>query len=243
MIRDFLLNVRRAETPFYRRLKRIALAMRSARLPLPRFLHPLLRTGYRAQLSAKSAWSWCWDRLYREPLFRSRCETVGNRFLLHRMPFVLGHAEIHIGNDVSFYGQVDIFSGRLFDHPKVLIGNGVHIGHGLVVIVNREIAIGDGVNISPGVRIMDTDSHPRDAESRIAKLPPRKDEVKPVRIGRYAWIGEHSYILKGVTIGEGAIIGVNSVVVTDIPPYTIAMGNPARVVLKTGLKPVPSAGK
>lgn len=240
MIRDFLLKIRRAETPFYKRLKRIAKAMRSARLPLPRSLHPLLRTGYRAQLSCKNVWSWGCDRLYREPLFRGRCETIGERFMLHRMPFVMGHAEIHIGNDVSFYGQVDIFSGGLFDHPRVLIGNGVHIGHGLVMIVNREITIEDGVNISPGVRIMDTDSHPRDAESRVANLPPEKEEVKPVRIGRYAWIGEHTYIQKGVTIGEGAIIGVNSVVVTDIPAYTIAMGNPARVILKTGLKPVPA---
>ena len=62
------------------------------------------------------------------------------------------------------------------------------------------------------------------------------DEVKPVRVCRYAWIGQKSFILKGVTVGEGAVVGANSVVVTDVPPYTVVMGNPARVVVN-GLTP------
>ena len=72
----------------------------------------------------------------------------------------------------------------------------------------------------------------RDAAERIADLPPRLEEIKPVRICRRAWIGQNAFILKGVTIGEGAVVGVNSVVVSDIPPYAVAMGNPARVVVK-----------
>ena len=87
---------------------------------------------------------------------------------------------------------------------------------------------------------MDTDSHPRDVAERIADLPPRPEEIRPLRICKNAWIGNGSVILKGVTIGEGAIIGVNSVVATDIPPYSVAMGNPARVVFKnlhSGIQP------
>jgi acetyltransferase-like isoleucine patch superfamily enzyme len=98
--------------------------------------------------------------------------------------------------------------------------------------VNKEILIEDDVNVASGVRFMDSDAHPRDTMQRIADLPPAPEEIKPVRICRYAWIGQNSFILKGVTVGEGAIIGVNSVVVTDIPPYSVAMGNPARVVVK-----------
>jgi len=49
-------------------------------------------------------------------------------------------------------------------------------------------------------------------------------------------------VMKGVTIGEGAVIGVNSVVVTDIPPYCVAMGNPARVVIKNAGGVTPQAG-
>ena len=70
------------------------------------------------------------------------------------------------------------------------------------------------------------------AMARIADLPASPDEIKSVRIKRYAWIGHNSFIMKGVTVGEGAIIGVNSVVLNDIPDYSVAIGNPARVIVK-----------
>jgi acetyltransferase-like isoleucine patch superfamily enzyme len=57
-------------------------------------------------------------------------------------------------------------------------------------------------------------------------------DIRPVRICKHAWIGNGCYIMKGVTIGEGAVIGVNSVVTSDIPPYSLAMGNPAEVLLR-----------
>lgn len=57
-------------------------------------------------------------------------------------------------------------------------------------------------------------------------------EIRPVRICRHAWIANGCHIMKGVTIGEGAIIGANSVVISDIPPYCIAMGNPAEVYFR-----------
>ena len=53
---------------------------------------------------------------------------------------------------------------------------------------------------------------------------------KPIVIKDKAWIGFNSIILKGVTIGEGAIVGAGSVVTKDVPPYTIVAGNPARIV-------------
>ncbi len=148
------------------------------------------------------------------------------------MPFVVGHATIIIGDDVNFFGKVDIFSGRQLDEPRLVLGNRVDIGHNVGFVVNKEIVIEDDVNVASGVRFMDSDAHPRETMARIADLPAPVDEIKPVRIGRYAWIGQHSFIMKGVTVGEGAIIGVNSVVVSDIPAYSVAMGNPARVVVK-----------
>jgi acetyltransferase-like isoleucine patch superfamily enzyme len=120
----------------------------------------------------------------------------------------------------------------------LILGNRIQVGHNVSFTVNKEIVIEDDVTIGSGVRIMDTDSHPKDLWDRISGKPPLAEEIKPVRICRYAWIGQNSFIMKGVTIGEGAIIGVNSVVVTDIPPYAVAMGNPARVVVK-GVKPEP----
>ena len=55
-------------------------------------------------------------------------------------------------------------------------------------------------------------------------------EVKPVTIGNDVWIGMRSIIMPGVTIGEGAVIGAGSVVTKNIPPYSIAVGTPAKVI-------------
>jgi acetyltransferase-like isoleucine patch superfamily enzyme len=54
--------------------------------------------------------------------------------------------------------------------------------------------------------------------------------MAPIRICRGAWIGARSIILKGVTIGEGAIVGAGSVVTRDVPAFTIVAGNPARIL-------------
>jgi len=237
----FLLKIRRAETPFYRRLKALIAGLRTTTLPVPRFLFPLLRILFDAQQRFAVAVRWLITVFYIDPLFRGRCESVGKRFRIWRMPYVVSHAKIYIGDDVNFFGKVDVFSGRIFDEPRLVIGNRVDLGHGTIFIVNKEIAIEDDVNIASGVRIFDTDAHPRDTGERIADLPPRPEEIKPVRIGRYAWIGHNVFVMKGVTIGEGAVIGVNSVVVSDIPAYTVAMGNPARVVVKNVARPVTSA--
>ena len=97
-------------------------------------------------------------------------------------------------------------------------------------MVNKEIVIEEDVHMATGVRVMDSDGHPRDTEERAAGLPPNPEEVKPVRVCKGAWIGQNTFIMKGVTIGEGAVVGVNSVVLTDVPAFCTAMGNPARVV-------------
>jgi acetyltransferase-like isoleucine patch superfamily enzyme len=227
-----LLKIRRGETPFYRSAREAAKRIRSSSLPLPPFIHPLLRLGFMVQQGTLMAVRWIFSYLVLAPLFRGRCESVGKVFRLCRMPFVVGHAKIYIGDHVNFFGKVDILSGRMYDEPKLILHNRVDIGHDVVFVVNKEIVLEDDVNVATGVRFMDSDAHPRDTMERSADLPPRLEEIKPVRIGRYAWIGQNSFIMKGVHIGEGAIIGVNSVVVNDIPPYSVAMGNPARVVVK-----------
>ncbi len=54
--------------------------------------------------------------------------------------------------------------------------------------------------------------------------------ARPVRVGRNVWIGFDACVLPGVTVGEGAVIGARSVVADDVPPYSVAAGNPARVI-------------
>jgi acetyltransferase-like isoleucine patch superfamily enzyme len=238
MVDRFSLNVRRGQTPVYRTLKQIAASVRSSALPSPRFLRPFFLGLFRIHQALWRAWPGLKSFFYTGPVFYARCESVGKRFRVSRMPFVTGHAKIRVGNNVNFFGQVDIMSGGIFDEPRLVLGDRVDIGHNVVFLVNKEIVIEDDVNVASGVRFMDSDAHPKDTMDRIADLPPRPEEIKPIRVCRYAWIGQNSFILKGVTIGEGAIIGVNSVVVTDIPAYSVAMGNPARVVVKNCAPPV-----
>lgn len=233
------LKIRRGDTPFYRWLREFADMARSSMLPVPRFLKPLALAFFRLHQGLWRGLGFVRSYFYVGPLFYSRCESVGKRFRVCRMPFVVGHAKIHIGDNVNFFGKVDIFSGRMYDEPRLVLGDRVDIGHNVVFLVNKEIVIENDVNVASGVRFMDSDAHPKDTAERIADLPPRLEEIKPIRICRYAWIGQNSFILKGVTVGEGAIVGVNSVVVTDVPPYSVVMGNPARVVVKNA-SPAPA---
>jgi acetyltransferase-like isoleucine patch superfamily enzyme len=83
----------------------------------------------------------------------------------------------------------------------------------------------------------DTDGHPREAYLRARNAPVDLRDISPVRICRHAWIGNGSHIMKGVTIGEGAVIGANSVVISDVPPYCLAVGNPAEVYFRNYGRP------
>jgi acetyltransferase-like isoleucine patch superfamily enzyme len=232
VLNSFALKIRRRDTPFYASLNTLARRVISANLPVPRFFNPCLRVLYAVHQDSLFALRWAASYFYYEPLFRGRCESTGKRITVEKLPFVVGHAKIRVGDDVNFFGKVDIFSGRVFDEPRLTIGNRVDIGHGVSFVVNKRIDIEDDVNVASNVTFMDSDSHPKDMDDRIADLPPKPEEIRPIRICRSAWIGRGCTIMKGVTIGEGAIIGTNSVVLVDVPARSIAMGNPARVVMK-----------
>jgi acetyltransferase-like isoleucine patch superfamily enzyme len=229
-----LLQIRRAQTPGYANLKAIILYLLHVHVPIPNFIKPVLRAMYMTHWSAARAFRRCWVVLYFEPLFRSRCDRVGERLFLWALPDVRGHGHIEIGDDVSISGKIGVSSGRTHDNPRLIIGNKVTIGSNVGFVVNQEIVLEDGVRIASDCSIRDSDSHPMDFRHRLAGAPPFASEIKPVRICKNAWIGLGCTICKGVTIGEGAIIGSRSVVMTDIPPYARAAGNPARVLVNPG---------
>jgi acetyltransferase-like isoleucine patch superfamily enzyme len=229
---QFGLKVRRGEGWFFRNLRSILKHMLRSNLPLPSFLRPFYRGLYHLHFLILYAFRWTLNYFYREPAFRSRCTSVGRNLHLWLMPDVTGHAEIHIGNDVNLFGHLGITSGRVVEKPRLIIKDRADIGHMVSIGVNKEVIIEEDVNIASYVRILDNDAHPRDPDLRAADLPPTLDEIKPVRICRRAWIGQNSFIMKGVTVGEGAVVGANSVVITDVPPFAVVIGNPARVVVK-----------
>lgn len=132
-----------------------------------------------------------------------------------------------------------VYLGSMFDvgrRGRVVLGDFVLI-NGAWFICESQIEVGDHALIAWNVVFMDCYRVPLDPAARRNCLRERtkgnRDTVepgRPIRIGRNAWIGFDCCILPGVTIGEGAIIGARSVVRDDIPPYTIAAGNPARII-------------
>lgn len=124
------------------------------------------------------------------------------------------------------------------DGAVIEIGDRTFIGRGLFTIAER-LVIGDDVQVSWNVTIADHDSHSlkfsercNDVEMNAFQGIKMWDCVKiaPVRIENKAWVGFGSSLLKGVTIGEGAVVGANSVVTKDVPPWTVVAGNPAKVI-------------
>lgn len=103
----------------------------------------------------------------------------------------------------------------------------------------KSIEIGANVIISNNVTISDNNNHPTDPRKRLAMSKSgfysslwdaAHSESSPIKISDNVWIGERAIILKGVNIGEGAIIATAAVVTKDVPPFTIVAGNPARIV-------------
>ena len=141
-------------------------------------------------------------------------------------------------------GAGSVLSGRLLIFPhdgKISIGRDCYLGENSRIWSAASIEIGDRVSISHNVNIHDTNAHSLDPQIRhrhfmetMATGFPRENTVdivsSPIVIGNDVWIGFNSIILKGVTIGRGAIVAAGSVVTKDIPEFSIAAGNPARIV-------------
>jgi acetyltransferase-like isoleucine patch superfamily enzyme len=101
------------------------------------------------------------------------------------------------------------------------------IGGGRFVVMGQsnKIEIGENCMLADQLEIWSTDSHPIYDEDHHLINP-----SAPVIIQNDVWIGSRSAVLKGVTIGNGAIIGMNSVVTKDVPPHSVCVGNPAKVI-------------
>jgi acetyltransferase-like isoleucine patch superfamily enzyme len=110
---------------------------------------------------------------------------------------------------------------------ELLIGDDFGMTGGAVCAA-RSVRIGDRVILGANSVVTDTDFHPLEAERR--RHFPADGRVAPVMIEDDVFIGMSCIVLKGVTIGRGSVIGAGSVVTRDVPPGSIAAGNPARVI-------------
>lgn len=125
-------------------------------------------------------------------------------------------------------GAVDIFSGsRITVNPgaSLKLGN-MKMNQGVVIECFRSITIGNDVGIAEGVAIRDSDNHP----IIINDCAISQDVSAPIVIEDHVWIGMNAIVLRGVTIGEGAIVAAGSVVSRNVPPHSLVSGVPAKVI-------------
>jgi len=122
-----------------------------------------------------------------------------------------------IGDDVSLRAH----AGRITLGAKVILGGRTSVNAYL------DVSIGDRSLLADGVHLTDFD-HRTDRLDRAIK--DQGIVTAPVRIGPDVWLGRSVTVLRGVDIGQGSVVGAHAVVTRDLPPFSVAVGVPARVV-------------
>jgi peptidoglycan/LPS O-acetylase OafA/YrhL/acetyltransferase-like isoleucine patch superfamily enzyme len=172
-------------------------------------------------------------RAMREPrnvllVLRSRwqlrkCTAIG------RFPRVVGKVRVLNGGRISI-GERPLLMGTLVPSEivallggEVEIGDRVFINYGVSIAARQLVRIGNRCQIGNWSILMDDDFHQVESKDRPAR-------PEPIILEDDVWLGARVIVLKGVTIGKGAVVGAGSVVTRDIPPRSVAVGVPARVV-------------
>jgi len=161
-------------------------------------------------------------KLLRGVLRRGQFASVGRTLRMGRGVVILKkNGTISLGDRVVLHKGCKLSAWGTDGPAKIRIGSRTYIGDRTEIHAGQSVTIGDGCDISWDCCIMDRDYH---------KLGSEKEIFAPVTIGNHVWIGCKSTILKGVTVGDGAVIAAGSVVTRDVPPRTLVGGNPARVL-------------
>ncbi len=137
----------------------------------------------------------------------------------------------HIGNGCVLTAWEHTADGGTHT-PEIRIGSNCSIGEYNNITSTNRIIIGD--NLLTGRWVTITDNNHGDTNPKTLQLPPLSRPVTskgPVVIGKNVWIGDKATILPGVTIGDGAVIGANSVVTRDVEAYAVVAGIPAKVII------------
>lgn len=166
---------------------------------------------------------------------RRKLAFVGRNVLLSKDIYFKNPKYIKIGNKCQIGPECrieawDYYAGKKFN-PQIEFGIDVRINSKCHIGAINKISIGNNVLIGSNVMIMDH-SHGKNEYGEM-KLHPSKRQLYskgPVIIGCNCWLGENVVVLPNVSIGDFSVIGANAVVTKDIPPFSVAVGNPAKVV-------------
>ncbi|MES2777497.1 MAG: acyltransferase [Bacteroidota bacterium] len=180
---------------------------------------------------------------YNRPCLKIGKSLLFGSFNLHLPKADQSRTYVTIGDDCMIGGNFTFESAT----GEIVIGNRVFLAGGNAICINK-IELEDDVFVSWGVYFFDNDSHSLNYRHRLDDMQKHLADWKsgntnynfskdwthvksaPIKICKYAWIGMDVTILKGVTVGEGAIVAAASVVTKDVPAWTVVAGNPATVV-------------
>ena len=186
---------------------------------MKRRLFRLFNQSYRLQVRL---WTWFYGP------FLGR---IGKGSRVERVSLLTNPDRIYLGNQVGIChgARIEAFLNHREHHydPSIHIGDGTSIQPHAHIAAAAKLVIGQNVLMGSHVFITDHDHQFADLNKHIGE---QALAVAPVQIEDFVWLGENVVVLKGVTIGHHAVIGANSVVTRDIPPYAIATGAPARVI-------------
>lgn len=171
-------------------------------------------------------------------IYKIRGFLVFRNARLIRFPFrVRGkkYIEIDKGFTTGFNCRLDAFDFNNSNKILIRIGKNVEINDDVHIAAVERVEIGDNVLIASKVFITDHNhgSYSKERHDSPEVSPSKRPLISfPVKIEDNVWIGEFVSVLPGVTIGRGSIIGTMSVVTKNIPPNSIAVGSPAKVIKK-----------
>jgi maltose O-acetyltransferase len=157
----------------------------------------------------------------------SRVETSGKRWKLDGRIMLTFRGEAAIGERFSAYGRRTPVVIKVERGGKLSVGSNLRMNFGTTIEVFREVRIGNDLMMGPNSTILDHSRHEIEPGAFLYK--------GPIIIGNNVWISANAMVLPGASIGDGSVIGANSVVTSEIPPNCLAVGTPARVVRKLEL--------
>lgn len=177
------------------------------------------------------SWLWRLEARFKGVEFQGKCQFQGRPLIS-----VARGAQIVLGDGVGFYSSTranplgsfqPCVLRALAPGARLILGPRVGLS-GTVLCAGAAIEVGEGTIFGSGAMVIDNDFHAPKGEWDWAA--DYQANARPVRIGRGAFVGARAIILKGVTIGDRAVIGAGAVVTQDVPPNSTAAGNPAHLV-------------
>lgn len=164
-------------------------------------------------------------------IYTKEFKKAGKECRIEAPAILIGAKFMEIGECFCAHRNLRMEAYEDIKTPRIVIGNHVCFNYNVHIGCVGEIRIDDNVLIGSNVLI--TDHNHGTTEWRQLHSPPLERELcfrGKTYIKKNVWIGENVVILGGITIGEGCVIGANAVVNKDIPPYSVVVGNPAKII-------------